>query len=240
MDSEEIKSSIREKYDQEVAAYDGIFINKSGRHFIKKKLGFAKGFGKIKEGQHLLEIGSATGIFSFEFEKLGINLTSIDLSPQNIRWAENKANRLGSEVKFICADAENLPFEDNKFDGILSFSTLRYVPDLEKALLEIHRVLVPGGYMIIDFPNKRCPWFGGLKKKVLGREHIFDNHYYREDIHKLLAKTGFRNIELKGGLFIPKSTPDGWFWLFQIFEMISENIPFLNRYSAILFVKGEK
>ena len=51
---------------------DDIFVNKAGEHFIKRKLDIACSFGFIKKGQKVLEIGSATGIFSFELEKFGI------------------------------------------------------------------------------------------------------------------------------------------------------------------------
>lgn len=240
MNSEQIKNSIREKYDREVALYDGIFDSKAGKHFIKRKLQMLASYGYIKEGLNLLEIGSATGVFSFEFKKCGINLTSIDLSPENIKWVKDKARERNSSINFQLADAENLPFENNSFDGVLSLSTLRYVPNINKALQEIYRVTKPGGFIILDFPNKKCPWFGGLKKKILGREHIYDNHYDEEQIKKMISQAKFTNIEIKTGLFIPKSTSDRLFGLFKIVEFIAEHLPLLKDYSAIIFVGAKK
>jgi ubiquinone/menaquinone biosynthesis C-methylase UbiE len=240
MNTEIIKDSIKEKYDREVSQYDEIFQTKGGKHFIKKKLLKAESYGFIKKGQNVLEIGSATGVFSFEYEKYDINLTAIDLSPENIKWAKNKAANKNSSIEFQVADVEILPFPDNYFDGILSFSTLRYVPNIDLALKEIYRVLKPGGYIIIDFPNKKCPWFGGLKKKVLGREHIFDNHYYWKDIVIMMSKTNFKNVKMKRGLFVPKSTPNNLFWLFSIIEFFAEKLPVLKTYSAIIFIGANK
>jgi ubiquinone/menaquinone biosynthesis C-methylase UbiE len=240
MNTQEIKASIKEKYDKEVAQYDTIFENRAGLHFIKKKLKKAKSYNFIRKGQNVLEIGSATGVFSFEYEKLGVNLTSIDISTENISWATNLAKERGSAINFKVADVEDLPFPDNYFDGILSFSTLRYVPDINKAIQEIYRVLKPGGYFIIDFPNKKCPWFGGLKKKVLGREHIFDNHYLYDEVKGMISKVNFTQVVLKKGLFIPKSTPNMLFWLFKLFEFIAEKMPVIRNYSAIIFVGGIK
>jgi ubiquinone/menaquinone biosynthesis C-methylase UbiE len=240
MKSDSVKDAIKEKYDREVDKYDSIFITKAGKHFIKRKLKIAKSYKFIESGQNILEVGSATGVFSFEYEKLGVKLTSIDLSPENIKWAENKAKANNSSIDFKVADVENLPFEDNSFDGILSFSTLRYVPDIDKAMKEIYRVVKPGGYIIIDFPNKNCPWFGGMKKKILGREHIFDNHYKIAEVKELVSKANFKNIIIKKGLFIPKSAPDGLFWLFKIIEFIAEKIPILKNYSAIIFAGAKK
>lgn len=240
MSTKSIKASIKAKYDNEVALYDGIFKNKAGMHFIKRKLSIAKSYKFIKENQHILEIGSATGVFSFEYKKLGVKLTSIDLSTENIKWAKQKAIELKTSIKFIVADVENLPFEDESFDGVLSFSTLRYVPNIDKAIQEIYRVLKPGGYIILDFPNKKCPWFGSIKKKVLGREHIFDNHYELEEIKTIFTRSHFNNLILKKGLFVPKSTPNKLFWLFKIFESIAEKPPILRNYSAIIFVGAVK
>jgi ubiquinone/menaquinone biosynthesis C-methylase UbiE len=240
MKTDIIKDSIRNKYNREVAMYDTIFETKGGQHFIKKKLLKAESYKYIKKGQNILEVGSATGVFSFEYEKYGINLTSIDLSPENIKWSKKKAKKKNSSIDFQIADVENLPFPENYFDGILSFSTLRYVPNIDKALQELFRVLKPGGFIIIDFPNKKCPWFGGLKKKVLGREHIFDNHYYINDIKKMMGKTNFKDIKFERGLFIPKSTPDKLFWLFKIFEFFAEKLPVIRTYSAIIFVGAKK
>ncbi len=236
----DVKNSIKEKYDREVAQYDHIFRTKAGQHFIKRKLAIAESFGYIKKGQNVLEVGSATGVFSFEYEKYCINLTSIDLSPENIKWAKNIAIKKNSTIIFQVADMENLPFPDNFFDGVLSFSTLRYAPNIEIVLSEIYRVLKPAGYIIVDLPNKKCPWFGGIKKKILGREHIFDNHYYWKDIIAIMNSTDFTNVRMKRGLFIPKSTPNKLFWIFRTFEFFAEKLPIINSYSAIIFIGAQK
>ncbi len=240
MNTDDIKNSIKKKYDQEVAQYDNIFESKAGQHFIKKKLAMAESYNYIKKGQNVLEVGSATGVFSFEYEKYCINLTSIDLSPENIKWAKNKAIKKNSSIVFQVADMEKLPFPDNYFDGVLSFSTLRYAPNIEVALAEIYRVLKPTGYIIIDLPNKKCPWFVGLKKKILGREHIFDNYYYWEDIIAMMNRTSFINVRMKRGLFVPKSTPNKLFGLFRTFEFFAEKLPIINSYSAIIFIGARK
>jgi ubiquinone/menaquinone biosynthesis C-methylase UbiE len=240
MDDGIIKNEIRSKYDNEVEKYDDIFKNKAGLHFIRRKIAKAISFNAINKNQNILEIGSATGVFSFEYEKLGVKLTSIDLSPKNIEYVNKKKLAQNSMIDFQVGDVENLQFLDNNFDGIISFSTLRYVPNIEKALNELFRVLKPNGYIIIDFPNKLCPWFGHLKKLILGREHIHDNHYFKRDIIRLMKEAGFKSIKIKRGLLIPKSTPDFVFPLFKVFEFFAEKIPFINVFSAIIFCYGKK
>lgn len=235
-----VKEQIQGKYDREVDKYDSIFLNRAGQHFIRKKMFAAQSFNYIKPGQDVLEVGSATGVFSFVYEKLGINLTAVDLSPENIKWASEKGKKLNSSITFKQADVESLPFKDNTFDGVLSFSTLRYVPNIDLALKEIYRVVKPGGYIILDFPNKKCPWFGGMKKKIIGREHIFDNHYYVEEVKDMVARAGFKDIETRRGLFVPKGTPDNWVPAFRVSEFLAERLPVVKDYSAIIFIGGRK
>ncbi len=240
MNNEMIKRRIKEKYNLEFEKYDNNFKSKAGKHFIKRKIEQAVSFKVIREREKVLEVGSATGIFSFEYEKLNIQLISIDLAYMNINYAKYKKKLKDSKIDFRVGDVEDLEFDDNTFDGVLSFSTLRYVPNIKKALSEIYRVLKPGGYIILDFPNKNCPWFGSLKKYVLGREHIHDNHYLNKEIENLLFDTGFININIKQGLFIPKSTPNRLFSLFRMFEFLAEKIPMINNYSAIIFCNASK
>ncbi len=52
-------------------------------------------------------------------------------------------------VTFLQAEAEQIPLEDNSFDLVVSFESVFFWPDISKALMEIHRVLVPGGCLAI-------------------------------------------------------------------------------------------
>jgi len=235
-----IKNQIREKYDKEAEIYDDYYAKKAGKHFIKRKLETALYFRKIKNRQELLEVGSATGIFSFEYAKLGVNLVAIDLSPKNIKLAKNKNKQQCERIDFRVGDVEKLDFNNAIFDGVISFSTLRYVPNLKKALLEINRVLKPGGYIILDFPNRNCPWFKLLKKPLLRREHIHDNTYTENELIKFLLKVGFKDICFKKILFISKETPNFLLPIFKILEFIAERLPVINNTAAIIFCNAVK
>jgi SAM-dependent methyltransferase len=52
----------------------------------------------------------------------------------------------------ICADAQSLPFEDNIFDYILMTEVIEHIPDENKAIAEIYRVLKPGGILFLTWP----------------------------------------------------------------------------------------
>jgi ubiquinone/menaquinone biosynthesis C-methylase UbiE len=60
----------------------------------------------------------------------------------------------------VAADVRRLPFRDGSFDGVLSTSTLDHFDDgrdIERSLAELHRVLVPGGLLILTLDNPRNP-----------------------------------------------------------------------------------
>jgi ubiquinone/menaquinone biosynthesis C-methylase UbiE len=92
----------------------------------------------------VLEVGCGTGYFAARIQasRPGIRLTAID---QSARFVEITAGR---GVESMLADVQDLPFDDGSFDVIAAMWMLYHVPDLDKALDEIRRVLRPGGRFV--------------------------------------------------------------------------------------------
>lgn len=77
------------------------------------------------------------------------NVTGIDLDPEQIERA--KSDNVENEyLKFFVADVTNLPFENREFNMVLSFDVLHHIPNWDKALNEICRVLRPEGFYILN------------------------------------------------------------------------------------------
>ena len=76
---------------------------------------------------------------------------------------QKRANQMGLSkdvIEFVCANAEQLPFEDNTFDAYTISFGLRNVPRTRKALEEALRVLKPGGrFMCLEFSKVQNPVF---------------------------------------------------------------------------------
>ncbi len=102
-----------------------------------------------------LDVGCGTGISTFELAKrIGDDgaIYGIDFSQPMIEQAEKNAEHLGfPEIRFSTGDAEQLDFPDSMFDLVFSNQTLPYIPDKQKALMEMHRVLKPGGEAALLF-----------------------------------------------------------------------------------------
>jgi ubiquinone/menaquinone biosynthesis C-methylase UbiE len=92
----------------------------------------------------VLEIGVGTGQ-SFPHYPEVDDLVGIEPSEPMLRRARQRAAETGREVELVDASAEQLPFEDASFDTVVTMAVLCTVGDPQRALVEIKRVLRPGG-----------------------------------------------------------------------------------------------
>ena len=105
-------------------------------------------------GKKVLEIGVGEGVDHTQFARYGAKVNGIDLTPLHVKITRDRFKYLNLETNLLIADAEDLPFPDNFFDLVYSCGILFLVPDIEKAVNEIYRVLKPGGKAIALFYNK--------------------------------------------------------------------------------------
>ncbi|AEH24555.1 ubiquinone/menaquinone biosynthesis methyltransferase; (ubiE) [Pyrococcus yayanosii CH1] len=135
--------STARKYDRFSKIYDIFEIPMETWAFSKyrqKALSLVKG--------KVLEIGVGTGK-NLPYYPAGVEVIGIDISKGMLERAERRRRKLGLDnVKLLLMDVQNLEFEDNTFDTILSTFVFCTVPDPLKGLREAYRVLKPGGKAI--------------------------------------------------------------------------------------------
>ena len=113
-------------------------------------------------GKKLLEVGCGLGTDLLQFARGGASVTGVDLTLQSIELVKKRFELDGLSVDARVSDAEHLPFPDNSFDVVYSFGVLHHTPNTQKAIDEVHRVLKPGGKIIIMLYHKNSlhVWLG--------------------------------------------------------------------------------
>jgi SAM-dependent methyltransferase len=99
----------------------------------------------ISPGMEVLDIATGTGNVAIRAAQLGGRVTGVDLTPELFDRARERAAAARVEVEWVEGDAEDLPFEDGRFDLVLSTFGIQFVPRHEVAAREAVRVARPGG-----------------------------------------------------------------------------------------------
>ncbi|UCF13749.1 MAG: methyltransferase domain-containing protein [Thermoplasmatales archaeon] len=110
----------------------------------------------IKKGMQVLEIGCGSGAFTtFVAQAVGPkgNVYALDIQQEMLQQLENKLsspeNKDITNIKLIESSAYDLPFDDKSIDLVFMVTVIGEIPDNDKALKEIKRVLKPGGILAI-------------------------------------------------------------------------------------------
>ena len=115
----------------------------------------------VTAGQRVLDMGCGGGRHAFALYRTGADVTALDRSASDLVEVEHMfaAMREGGEVpegaraRTVRGDAYALPFEDESFDRIIAAEILEHLPEDEKAMAELFRVLRPGGLIAVTVPR---------------------------------------------------------------------------------------
>jgi len=104
----------------------------------------------IDEGKCVLDVGCGVGVTPvYIAKKHGARVTGVDISAKMVEQSIERARveRVTDRVEFRVADAQDLPFDDDEFDAVITESVIALVEDQQKAINEFVRVTKPGGYV---------------------------------------------------------------------------------------------
>jgi demethylmenaquinone methyltransferase/2-methoxy-6-polyprenyl-1,4-benzoquinol methylase len=100
-------------------------------------------------GQRILDVATGTGMVAFALAARGAEVTALDQSEAMLSVARARhartGNGAGGPISFVTGEAEHLPFPDASFDALTFTYLLRYVDDPAATLMELARVVRPGG-----------------------------------------------------------------------------------------------
>lgn len=99
----------------------------------------------VKPGSQVLDVAAGTGNASIPAARAGAHVIATDLTPELFPAGRSRALDAGVEIEWITADAEDLPFNDERFDYVLSSIGVQFVPRHAIVAHELVRVCRPGG-----------------------------------------------------------------------------------------------
>jgi ubiquinone/menaquinone biosynthesis C-methylase UbiE len=179
---------VARRYDKEIRTWS-LYTSRSIVSAVKR-------WG-ISSGK-ALDIGTGTGWLAIGFAQRlpGVHVVGLDLSDVVLELARENAQERGvsSRVSFEKGDAQDMPFEDDTFDLVISSNTLHLLKNPVRMFDEMQRVLKSDGrFLISDF---RRSWLGILT------EHV-RSAYSPEEVRDLLRQSKLQNWQVK----------DSFFWL---------------------------
>ena len=167
--------------------------------------------------KQILDVATGTGELAIAlWKKFRVKITAVDLSQEMLNLADKKIKELGADITIQKANAENLPFESNKFDAVSVGFGVRNFENLEKGLSELRRVVKENGNVhILEFSKMEgvlSPLYNFYFRKVLpflakmisGEKEAYtylpdsvQNFPCGERMKNILLDLGFSKVEYK-------------------------------------------
>ncbi len=147
-------------WDSQAKSYDKV-VKLLTRNEYKSMYEFIE--ASLSQDMEVLEVATGTGLVAKKISDCVKSIEATDFSEEMIATA--KKSEYASNIHFSCADIFNLPFEDNRFDTVIASNVLHIIPEPDKAMSEIKRVLKPNGLLIAPtFLWKELSFFGKIQK----------------------------------------------------------------------------
>lgn len=186
------KDRIKTIYEKDAPKYD-----RSMGFYERVLLGDARQWAAVRAHGDVLELAIGTGL-NLPLYRSEVRLTGIELSPAMLALAKRRAEELNLEVDLRLGDAEALEFRDASFDTVICTYALCTIPDDWKAVSEAHRVLRPGGRLVLAEHVRSPVWAIRAGQRLLEPLMVrFEaDHLLREPLEHVRA-AGFVVDELE-------------------------------------------
>lgn len=126
------------------------FCTSAPYQFVARRVLLPRALQGFAPRGEVLEIGTGSGAMAAQLLSAypGVRMTATDYDPEMVAKAAGNIAPYSDRARVERADATSLPFEDGRFDAVLTFTMLHHVLKWEDALREAVRVLRPGGRLV--------------------------------------------------------------------------------------------
>ena len=193
-----IKDEIRAWWDNAHQDYDRVQAH--GVHSEQEKEMWRNALTQLLgtgEKLKILDIGTGTGFLALLLAEMGHDVTGADWSESKLEKAKEKIKNTNIPIMFVIEDAEELSFEDNLFDAVVSRHLIWTLANPKSAFKEWARVSKYGGKIIVDVPGKNSHLENHHFGKEIGKELPFYNGADPEEIAKMFEDAGLVNVSVQ-------------------------------------------
>ena len=150
--------------------------------------------GEVAKRKDVLELATGPGMIARHIAPLANHVVATDFAPKMIETARKAKNP--ENLSFEVADATSLRFEDKSFDAVVIANALHIIPNPEKALAEIRRVLKDDGVLIAPNFIFKAGGKRNLWQRILSLVGVRFAHEWTEDEYKSFLKANGWTIEM--------------------------------------------
>ena len=157
------------------------------------------------DGVRVLDVGCGGGYACEYLARRGAVVHGTDLFEPSLLEARRHATESGLEIDYKSCTIERLPFDNNSVNLVTCFDVLEHVHDKPRLLLEIHRVLSPGGWLFLDTFAKTLwskliiIWLAEVMIRLIPRgTHDWRLFLNPSDLQQMLTASGFDAGEFAG------------------------------------------
>ncbi len=177
--------------------------------FEKKQL--IKSSKKSLSNFNILDLGCGGGLICEPLALLGANITGIDFVKKNIIAAKKHAKKSNTNIEYLHQNINNLKLK-KKYDAILILEVLEHIKDWKKIIINVKKLLKPGGKIIISTINRN--FFSKLfaifiAENILNwvpkKTHTYSKLIKPEELRPFLNKNKINVTDVTGLIFNPLS-----------------------------------
>lgn len=198
-DESKIWDGFAENYDQTVRHFDRSY------DAVRERLA-----RDLKGCDRVLEVAAGTGQFTFALAEVAGHLTATDGSPEMVRYLKQKLADAGrTDIAAEVKSAYELGLDEESLDGLFCANLLHLLEHPERALAEFHRVLKPGGRLVLptvlhaetlvaQVVSRFMTWFSAFEVQT---------RFDRETLEAIVSAAGFGDVEVT---VLPGKLPMGY------------------------------
>lgn len=214
----------------------------AGRRRADRRAALFVAQGELGPGRRALELGCGTGVFLERVASCGAEIRGIDLSMDLLARARRRlAGR--SNVHLDCGNAEQMPYPDASFDVVYGSSILHHL-DLERALMEVFRVLRPGGRTVFAEPNALNPqvivMFHFAPAKEYFGQSPDERAFSRFRARRVLGRVGYVDIAVRPFDFLHPATPPALIEGVSHLGAFLERVPLVREIAGSLLIRARR